>query len=107
MVRQHKQQLIIDSRTLLIYMIGWQIREGKKNLYVEVVDSEGWASAIIKWDGCINLRRYANTPLEHRKPNEEDPCDEYVHICDIDRYIAELQALKLKALEYFSGEWPR
>jgi hypothetical protein len=86
----------------------WKTLPEESNEYrLQIVDPDGWYKAAIKWDGCIDLDTYANTPLTHRKPDEEDACDCYIHICDVDDFIGRLQSLKALALAHFDGLWPR
>lgn len=49
--------------------------------------------AITKWDGCTDLY------------TTEDDGECYHHICDLDTWIAQLQALREKARAYFDGEF--
>lgn len=44
----------------------------------------------MKWDGCIDLRKYNNgtTPENHK----EADCD-YIHICEVKEFIVELQKI--------------
>lgn len=51
--------------------------------------SMGPMKATTKWDGCTHLW------ID----------DEYTHICDLDQYIAYLQAVRAKARAYFDGEF--
>ncbi len=90
----------------------WEVvKEKTEDHWLEVrgkiPGAETWRSAVVKWDGCIHFHSYANVPLE-LSPDRKDPacCDDYLHICDIDEMIADLQKIKAMAFEHF-GEWPR
>jgi len=78
--------------------------------WLDFRDKEGWWSGFIKWDGCMELYKYANNPLEpgqlQRTDATRDACDDGMHICDIDDMIERLQSLKRLAIEHF-GYWPQ
>ncbi|ALS22200.1 hypothetical protein [Paenibacillus naphthalenovorans] len=80
---------------------------GKNNaVSIKLVDNEYRDSeAYIKWDGCIDFRQYSNgySPDSEHSKEKADNCD-YIHICDIDKMIEKLQAIKKVAEEYFSKE---
>lgn len=77
-----------------------------EGVVVEFVDPNGWRRARVKWDGCIDLHTYANTPLTIRGKGEEDSCDCYIHICDIDDFMLELEALRTAAQKHFDEHNP-
>lgn len=76
----------------------------KLDHWIDLRDPEGWYTASVRWDGCIQLYRYWNYPHEPGVDRDGD-CD-YSHICDIDDEISRLQALKAKAIEHFGEGWP-
>jgi len=85
----------------------WEIDSEKtKDHWLELKDPEGWYSAVVKWDGCIHLYRYFNSPMgsEYHKETHDENID-YIHICDVDDMIARLVALKEKALGHFGDGW--
>ena len=51
------------------------------------------------FDGCVHIERYTNGTIS------EDNRD-YIHICDLDKFIQELQEVKDKALKHFGSNWP-
>lgn len=56
-----------------------------------------------KWDGCVDYWAYHNG-CEHDHACTGDKCEcasDYLHICDIDAFIEELQVLKRAAVAYF------
>jgi hypothetical protein len=53
----------------------------------------------IRSDGCVEITRWFNDP------GEKDEDGDYIHICDLDAFIAELQAVKAAAIAHF-GRWP-
>ena len=69
-------------------------------MHLAVKDPDGWWSAVVKDDGCVDLRRYFN------EPNDGDPdMTDYIHICDLDDFIERLQALKTFAEIRFEVWW--
>lgn len=71
-------------------------------------DPDGWYEAFVKWDGCIDLTRYFNTPLSVERGKDRNSDDEcYIHICDLDDFIARLQKLRDAAQAAFGEPWPR
>lgn len=65
-----------------------------------------WARASVKWDGCIHFNTVSNEPYDLTTDKvEEHQLENYLHICDIDRFIEQLQQLKKVSLEHF-GDWP-
>lgn len=59
------------------------------------VDEDGivWARASVKWDGCVDLDDFLDS--------------EYTHICDLDRVIKDVTALREAALAHFGNEWDK
>jgi hypothetical protein len=66
------------------------------------LDLEGsvWTTASVKWDGCIHMTLHMNDPAP------AGDVDTF-HICDLDGFIADLQALATKAREHFGADWNR
>jgi hypothetical protein len=75
----------------------------KRETILSLTDGEGWWSADVRFDGCVHLWRYANEPKG--EPGRDDGCDDYMHICDIDDFIARLTELRDRARERFGPEW--
>lgn len=79
--------------------------EGKGEVYsIRLVDTKyREQEAYIKWDGCIDFRKYWNDATVDDVHSEEKGhnCN-YIHICDIDDMIKRLQELKEVAKEHFS-----
>lgn len=81
----------------------WRTVSDKTNdAWLEVDDGEGWWSAFVKWDGCLEVTRYFNVP--YGEGNEDN--ESTIHICDLDEFIARLEALRALARQHF-GDWPR
>lgn len=78
----------------------------KARHWIDLIDPEGWYKASVKWDGCVHFRRAYNLPYPHPE-GDDDAFEDYIHICDLDEFIARLQALKQKAIEHFGGDWPQ
>ena len=74
----------------------WKIVENS-DLILKVEDPQGYRSAVVKRDGCVDYVRYLN---KHSESARED-C---LHICDLDDEISRLTELRDMAKEYF-GEW--
>lgn len=72
-------------------------------LSVTFIEPNGWYEACVRWDGCMEFKRYFNTPFGG---DSEDPVMDRVHICDIDDLIKRLEALKVCAKEHFDEDWP-
>lgn len=92
----------------------WEIKQinredfsGKNNpVSIRLINEEyNDTEAYIKWDGCIEFRKYWNgyIPDDEYSKEKEENCD-YIHICDIDEMILKLQELKRIAKEYFSED---
>ena len=72
-------------------------------LNVTVVDEDCRDIEItLKWDGCIDINTYSNgsNPEEVLNNNDVD----YIHICDVQRFIKQLQEVVEIAKEKFSEE---
>ncbi len=73
---------------------------------ISVEDEEGWYTAFIKKDGCLNFRRYFNVPLPLRvRARSYDEGDDSLHICELDDMIEILQSIKVLAVKKFGNEW--
>ena len=78
----------------------WQIDQKEtQDHWLKIDDPEKCYDAVVKWDGCIDLYK--------RYPNELEDDPDYVHICDLDDFIARLLELKRIALQHFGEDWPR
>jgi hypothetical protein len=67
-------------------------------------DPEGWWTAWVKEDGCIDLRRFHNDPA----PEQEEPTAQivdYIHLCSLDDTIERLQDLRRLVVERFGEDW--
>jgi len=73
---------------------------------LRIQDPDGWYTATIKWDGCIDFKRFHNYPYQKDQELVTGQYFDCVHICDIDDMIARLQAIKEIAKTHF-GEWPQ
>lgn len=76
--------------------------EGSNNVVLED-EKYGNIQALLKWDGCIDFR-YGWNGI---KPGEDKTGEntDYIHICDIDEMIANLQALKEFGKKHFDNEF--
>ena len=83
--------------------IVWNAKEINE-FVIQLDDPEGWYSARVKFDGCVDFMRYHNWPKDAAPAGREEDVD-YIHICDVDDMIARLQAIKEAAKKHFK-EWP-
>lgn len=69
---------------------GIEVRNEYNNLKIDM-----------KWDGCVNIRKYYNgdTPEENTSENVS-----YMHICELKEFISELQEALDIAKEVFGDE---
>jgi hypothetical protein len=65
--------------------------------WIDLQTEDGLYKAVVKWDGCIHFNRYYLY----------DPEPDYLHICDLDEFIQQLQELRDAALLHFGTPWPR
>ena len=86
-------------------MIDWKLTD-KTDATFDVIDQEGWYSAFVKWDGCVEFQSYFNNPKHLQTPEDLQDNVDQIHICDIDEMIEILQSLKKVAQEYFGKDWP-
>lgn len=63
------------------------------------VDADLKLKVTTKWDGCTHLCINEVAEVD----GDEEEC--YHHICDLDEFIAALQAVRDKARSYFHGEF--
>ena len=92
----------------------WEQRPDKTSdhLVLHLRDPDGWYEAMVKWDGCIHFYQAGNVPFDatfgqSEGPRDESACDDYIHICDLDDFIARLAALRDAARAHFGEkEWP-
>lgn len=75
-----------------------------------------WYEVTVKWDGCIHFNKAGNSPFSEyygfsSDIKRENECDDYIHICDLERHILLLTELLKEAKEYFTSQsrprWPR
>lgn len=89
---------------------GWQYIQGTKaSHWIDLYDIEygtPWTKASVKWDGCVHFSTVANTPYVIGKPADETQCENYIHICNIDRFIKQLERLRDAAKSHFGDDWP-
>lgn len=78
----------------------WRVNTEKtKDHWLEVDDGEGWWSAFVKWDGCLEVQRYFNQPWG------DGDTDCSLHICEIEDMIARLEMLRDMARRHFGEDW--
>lgn len=65
--------------------------------FYPVKTPDGEWSAVIREDGCIDLRR-------HYDAGDPDG-DDYIHICDLDELLPRMHALKTIAQSHFGKDW--
>lgn len=60
---------------------------------MEVITKDGEFTARVSYDGCVNLRRHYIT-------GDQD----YIHICELDEFIALLQELQAMGKAHFGDQ---
>lgn len=58
---------------------------------------EHWVFGV-KFDGCVNVEKFDGGP-DHLG-------DQYIHFCDLDRIIDQLQEVRDRAKLHFGSNWP-
>jgi hypothetical protein len=87
-------------------------REKTEDLWLEVVDKDDqgnvWASAQLKWDGCVHYTKYMIEPMGLKSKPEDRG---YIHVCSLRQHIKELQEMERIAIEHFQDRyveyWPK
>lgn len=62
--------------------------------------------ATVKWDGCVHLSHYFNGVDPDASPELVDENSDYLHICDLEAHIKQLQSLLESAKAHFGQGWP-
>ena len=79
--------------------------DGSRNIYGKKETPIYPYHAICKFDGCVDLRTYANGySYDHECKDGCQCCEDYIHICDLDQFIKDLQDLSKKAKEFYKGK---
>jgi len=60
-----------------------------------VVSPKGWWEATLRYDGCVQFRRYFNVPMAEEVDD--------IHLCDLDETIKRLEALRAFAFPEVEG----
>lgn len=76
--------------------------EGSKNVVLEDEET-GMHEITLKWDGSIDYRLGANGIKPSEDPTSEE--NDYIHISDIDDFIAKLQEIKEYGKKHFNNEY--
>lgn len=76
--------------------------------YKLLEDPDGWWDAYVKWDGCVDFKKYVNFPKghpEHDKEFSHIASVDYIHICDLGSFIKLLQDIKAEQekIENYDG----
>jgi hypothetical protein len=66
-----------------------------------VFNDDETIEATLKWDGCVDYRKSWNGYKVDDAPEGET---NYIHICDLNEFIEQLQELKRMALEHFKDK---
>lgn len=79
----------------------WVVNEAKTEAHwLEVnegVHSSNRMEAVVRFDGCVHLYGC----------DADGKREDYMHICDLDRFIELVMDLKTKAQKHFGKEWPK
>ena len=81
----------------------WEEVESKYNSVKEYVyrdedDGQVWMSASVKWDGCLELRRFFNVPYPQK--DEHPQMVDRIHICSLESFVD-----TVVSLERISHNW--
>lgn len=61
---------------------------------------------ICKWDGCVDYSTYSNGyGYDHECNDNCQCCQDYIHICDLEKHIEEMQEILKKAKEHYGEDW--
>ena len=71
--------------------------------FYHVKEPDGWYTARLKWDGCVEVARYFNYPAPEIEDDRQDI--DSIHICSIDDFIKRLEGLKVVGREKFGEDW--
>lgn len=72
---------------------------------IQLKDENGFYDVFIKWDGCVDFTEY-DAADGNGNPIKDDKYT-YIHICDLDRFIDRLLALRKFGHKHFNNEqWP-
>lgn len=84
----------------------WQMFTDAPEPLGEEVNGTRWPpSMVVSWGGrgcCVHLHSYSNGAMPGDEGREDDV--DYLHICDLDDFIEELQALRA-AMRWQRPEW--
>ncbi len=58
-----------------------------------------------RFDGCIHIEEYSNGTTWEMPTAEQDR--DYMHICDVEKFILQLQLTVVAAKEQFGKHWPK
>ena len=83
----------------------WKKGNDRYDFSFTLEDPEGWYSAYIKKDGCIDFSRFFNRPLSDPRVDSDDDIDR-IHICDLDDLIERLKAIRTVAHLRWGRDWP-
>jgi hypothetical protein len=67
-------------------------------------DPHGWWRVNAKFDGCVNLEHYFNTPYFDASKIEERMIDR-LHICDVNHFIAMMKQVRSVSREHFGEQY--
>lgn len=67
-----------------------------------------WTTYDVRHDGCVHMRKYWNAPKD--EPGRDalpahKAGEDYLHVCDLEQHIADLQEVLRLAKEWRDG-WP-
>jgi hypothetical protein len=84
----------------------WEVVQGEStDVRLVLREPQGWYSAQLKLDGCVDFTRFFNVP--DGMPDRDEDMGDTLHICDLDDLIDRLRALQEAARRHFGATWPR
>jgi hypothetical protein len=76
-----------------------KVWEGSNN--INLINEDKTIRFNLKWDGCIDLWRSYNGYTVDDINEDKD----YIHICDIDEFIEQLQQIKEFGINHFKNDY--
>ena len=71
--------------------------------YLHLDDREGWWRYGVRFDGCVHIISYSERPFFD--VYGEQQAHDYLHICNLDQFIADLLEIKRKAIAHFGDPY--
>lgn len=76
-----------------------------------------WATASLKWDGCVHFNQIFNVPRQDSEPcrivevprdlGDKNRGEDYLHICSLRETINQFSALRAIGVQHFGEDWDK